>query len=437
MKKIIMQIALLCVPSLMMSAQETPTMDLTLEKAIQIALDENPTIQVADKEIKLKKIANREAWEALIPTLTANGNIQHTLLAAEMKLNGNSFKMGKDGTNTVTASGTLALPIFNFSIFQNAKLTKEDIRLAREKARGSRIDLVHQVKKAYYQLLLAYDACQVMTEAYNVSLQSFNNVNEKYKVGKVSEYDKLTAEVQMRNMNSSKISSENDVTLVELQLKVLMGITEDVKLIPSEKLRDYEGNLKLVNTDNEDYSDNSSLRQLDYNFNLLRKTKSVLYANLMPTLSFSLTGQYQSQYNENWKIFDYQWSPSANFAISLTVPIFNISNYTKIKSSKLKISQLNDTRVDTERKISVALKSYKKNMQSILAEIESDKQAISQANQAVNISSKRYEVGRGTVLDMNQSQLSLTQAQLTYNRALYNYLTNLADYDYTLGKEDF
>lgn len=433
-----MQIALLCAaPSLMVSAQDVPTMDLTLEKAIQIALDENPTIKVADKEIKLKKIANREAWEALIPTITANGTIQHTLLAAEMKLNGNTFKMGRDYTNTATASGTLSLPIFNFSIFQNAKLTKEDIRLAREKARGSRIDLVLQVKKAYYQLLLAYDALQVMTEAYNVSLESFNNVNEKFKVGKVSEYDKLTAEVQMRNMNSSKISSENDVTLVELQLKVLMGITEDVKLVPTEKLRDYEGSLKLVDAENEDFSNNSSLLQLDHNQNMLRKTTKVLYAGLLPTLSFSLTGQYQSQYNENWKIFDYQWSPSASFSISLSVPIFNISNYTKIKSARLRVSQMNDTRVDTERKLLVALKSYKKNMQSILAEIESDKQAISQANQAVNISSKRYEVGRGTVLDMNQSQLSLTQAQLTYNRALYNYLTNMADYDYTLGKEDF
>ena len=76
------------------------TLDLTLEKAIEIALSENPTIKVADKDVELKNIADKEAWQSLLPEVTVNGGLTHTLLAAEMKLNGNSFKMGKDGTAT-------------------------------------------------------------------------------------------------------------------------------------------------------------------------------------------------------------------------------------------------------------------------------------------------------------------------------------------------
>ena len=71
------------------------TMDVTLQRVIEIALAENPTIKVAEKEIEIKKVADTEAWMNLLPEASVNLSLQHTLLAAEMKLNGQSFKMGR------------------------------------------------------------------------------------------------------------------------------------------------------------------------------------------------------------------------------------------------------------------------------------------------------------------------------------------------------
>ena len=438
MKRLSFLVASFFVGSAFLSLSAQTTMDITLDKAIEIALAENPTIRVADKDIELKKVADQEAWMNLLPTISANGSIQHTLLAAVMKLNGNEFKMGQDGVNTAALSGTLNLPIFAPAVYQTMKLTKEDIKLAQEKARSSRLDLINQVTKAYYALLLAKDSYDVMSQAYDVSSESFKNVNAKYTVGKVSEYDNITAEVQMRNMNSSKIAAEGGVTLAELRLKVLMGIaTNEVTLNPQEKLSDYEGNLKMVNTvaQTDELANNSSLRQLDFNQSLLQRNLALQKTNFMPTLSFQLTGQYQSLYNDNWNLFKYDWAPSASFSFVLSVPIFNATNFTKLKSTRLQMSQLSDTRLNTERQLSMAAESYRKNMQTSLAELESDKEAINQAKKAVTIASKRYEVGRGTVLDMNQSQLALTQSQLTYDQAIYDYLSNEADLNLTLGKE--
>ena len=83
------------------------------------------------------------------------------------------------------------------------KLTKEDIKLAQEKARGSKLELINQVTKAYYQALLAKDSYQVMKQSYETSKLNYEIISERERVGKVSEYDKLSAEVQMRSMNSS------------------------------------------------------------------------------------------------------------------------------------------------------------------------------------------------------------------------------------------
>jgi outer membrane protein TolC len=121
----------------------------------------------------------------------------------------------------------------------------------------------------------------------------------------------------------------------------------------------------------------------------------------------------------------------------VNIPIFHASTWTKLKSNKMQISQLEDTRVNTRRQLSLATESYTKNMASSIAQVESNAEAVKQASKAVEISSKRYEVGRGTILELNQSEIALTQTELTYVQSIYNYLTNKADLEYTLGRENF
>lgn len=411
--------------------------DLTLQKAIEIALAENPTIRVADKEIQLKENAKTEAWMALLPEVTANASLQHTLIAAEMKLSGNSFKMGRDGVNTGNVSAALNVPVFAPAVYQAMKLSKQDILLAQEKARGSRLDLINQVTKAYYHVLLAQDFYDVVQKAYNTSKQSYDVVEQKFNVGKVSEYDKISAEVQMRSMNSSLVSTKNALSLVKLQLKVLMGINPDLEVNIVDKLENYQNEMLLseVTAVADELQNNSTLKQLDLNKSMLERNLKIQRTNFMPTVAFSLTGQYQSLYNDNWKVWDYEWSPSASFTFAVSIPIFKASNWTKLKSTKIQLSQLSDSRLNAERSLLMSVQSYRNNMASSIAQMESNKTAVEQADKAVTISAKRYEVGRGTILELNQSQVALTQAQLTYVQSIYEYLTNKSDLNYTLGRE--
>ena len=423
-------------------AQQTEqigTLELTLPRAIEIALAENPTIRVADKDVELKKIADKEAWMALLPEVNVTGNLQHTLLAAEMNLGGNKFKMGRDNSNTVAAGATLSMPLFAPAVYQNMKLTKQDILVAQEKARASRLDLINQVSKAFYSTLLAQDAHKVMQESYQIAKQNFDVVNAKFEQGRVSEYDKISAEVQMRSMNSSLVSAQTGLTLAQLQLKVLMGVTENVGIVIDDSLERYEDYLTLANieADEQDLQNNSAMRQLDLNQKLLERSLKIQRTNFMPTLGFQLTGQYQSLYNDHWRLWDYEYAPSASFTLVLSIPIFKATNWTALKKTKLQISELEDTRINTRRQLSMATESYAKNMASSIVQVGSNHEAIRQAQKAVTITEKRYEVGRGTILELNQSQVALTQAKLTYNQSIYDYLTNRADLDYTLGRETY
>lgn len=443
-KKIFFSVLMACCTCIAVVAQsvrsnEYGALNLTLQKAIDIALDENPTIRVAEKEIELKEVADKEAWQALLPEVAVTATLQHTLLAAEMKLNGNSFKMGQDNTNTMNIAASLNIPLFAPAVYQNMKLTKEDIKLAQEKARGSKLDLINQVTKAYYQALLAQDSYDVMKGAYDTSKMNYDIISEKLRVGRVSEYDKLSAEVQMRSMNASMVQTQNGLNLALLQLKVLMGVTANVTINIDDCLDNYESQLvipQIIDQENR-LLENSTIRQLEINRSLLERSYKLAKTNFLPTVAFQLSGQYQSLYNRNWDLLGYDYTPSANFVISVSVPIYRASNWTKLRSVKLQIEELEDTKLNTLRNLNMAAESYSSNMRSSISQVNSNSIAVTQAEKAYYISNKRYEVGSGTILEVNQSQTALTQAQLTYNQSIYDYLINKSDYDYTLGKETY
>ena len=413
------------------------TLTLTLDKALEIALDENPTIKVAAEEIALKKVASKEAWQSLLPEASLNGSLDHTIKAAEMKLNDMSFKMGQDGTNTANAGLSINLPLFAPAVYRAMSMTKTDIELAVEKSRASELDLINQVTKAYYQLMLAQDSYEVLQGSYKLAEDNFNVVNAKYQQGAVSEFDKISAEVQMRSIKPNVISAANAVTLAKLQLKVLMGITADVDIKTDDNLTNYESMLFANQLKEEDMSleNNTTMKQFELNMKLLEKNVKSLKTNFMPTLSMSFSYQYQSLYNPNINFFDYTWSNSSSLMFNLSIPLYRASNFTKVKSARIQMRQLDWNRIDTERKLNMQVVSYRNNMTASSEQVVSNKENVMQAEKAVQIAGQRYEVGKGTVLELNSSQVSLTQAQLTYNQSIYDYLVAKADLDQVLGKQ--
>ena len=413
------------------------TLTLTLDKALTIALDENPTMKVAAEEIALKKVAGKEARQSLLPEASIAGSLDHTIKAAEMKLNDMSFKMGQDGTNTANAGLSINLPLFAPAVYRTMSMTKTDIELAVEKSRASKLDLVNQVSKAYYQLMLAQDSYNVLLGSYKLAEDNFNIVNAKYEQGAVSEYDKISAEVQMRSIKPTVISAANGVTLAKLQLKVLMGITADVELKTEDSLTNYETAVFANQLKDEEVGleNNTTMKQLDLNMKMLEKSLKVAKSSFIPTLSMSFSYNYQSLYNPNINFFEYNWSNSSSLMFNLSIPLYKASNFTKVKSARIQMRQLDWNRIDTERKLNMEIVSYRNNMAASSEQVVSNKENVMQAEKAVLIAGKRYDVGKGTVLELNSSQVSLTQAQLTYNQSIYDYLIAKADLDKVLGKE--
>ena len=437
-KKWMLAVAILLAGGYTRAQGTQDTLTLNLDKALEIALSDNPTIKVAEEEIALKKVSHKEAWQNLLPEASISGTMSHTITAPQFSIGDQTVKMGKDKANTATGTLNISLPLFAPAVYRAMSMTKTDIELAVEKSRASKQDLVNQVTKAYYQLMLTQDSYDVLQKSYKLAEDNYNIVNAKYRQGTVSEFDKITAEVQMRSVKPSVISAGNAVTLSKLQLKVLMGITADVDIKIDDSLAAYEGVVfanQLDNTVHEGLVNNTTMKQLELNRLMLQKNIKSLRTNFMPTLGLGYSYQYQSMNNNSWNVFNYNYGSSSSLVFSLSIPLYKASNFTKLKSNRIQMRQLDQNRLDTERKLNMQITSYQDNMSASSEQVSSNKENVMQAEKAVQIAGKRYEVGKGTVLELNTSQVQLTEAELTYNQSIYDYLVAKADLDQVLGRD--
>ncbi len=345
------------------------------------------------------------------------------------------IKMGKDNTNTWNAALQVAIPLYAPAVYEAMNISNSDLQLAVEKSRGSKLDLINQVAKAYYQLMLAQDSYNVLNENFKLAETNFNIVNKMFEQGLVSEYDKISAEVQKNNAWPSVVSGKNAVELARLQLKVLMGITADVILVVDDNLANYENEMAMHHNGEIDLVNNTSLRQLDMQTSMVGQQRKLLKTSFIPTIALVGSYQYQSISNTNWNIAKYNWSDAASITLSVSIPIYKASNFSGLKSNKIQLYQLAETRLNTERMLKMQAQSYIDNMTKSSEQLASNKEAVRLAEKGVEISQKRYDIGNGTILELTNSQVQLTNTRLSYNNTIYDYLVAKTDLDKVLGKE--
>ena len=272
---------------------------------------------------------------------------------------------------------------------------------------------------------------------FDTKYSDYNVVKAKYEQGTVSEYDKISADVQMRSLKPTVVSARNGVNLANLQLKVLMGMESDVKVAVEGNLKDYEMSMftrqAMPRPDN--LTNNSTLKQLELNALQLKQTLKLQYTNFMPTLSASFQYMYTSM-NDNFKFKEYDWRPYSTIGLNLSIPLFKGSNFTQLKQTRIQMKQLEENRINTERQLTMQATGYLDNMAASTEQVVSNKEAVFQAEKGRTIAEKRYEVGKGTILELNSSEVALTEAQLTYNQSIYDYLVAKADLDLVLGIDE-
>ena len=423
-----------CVGGVVLSAQQK----ITLDEAINIALSESNTIKIADMTIEKTGYAKKGAYSALYPNISATGNYQRTLKKQVMVMDmgmGDPLEIEVGTSNNVSAGVTAAMPLVNAQLWQSLKLSALDVELAVEQARSSKISLVSQVKQSFYAVLLAKEAYGVYKEVYDNAQKNFEDIEKKYNVGKASEFEYLRAKVNANNAEPEVYSAENAIVLAIWQLKAIMGIDLATELDVEGKLSDYTDELiasTLNANDTVSFENNTNLLQLRLQDEMLSRTIKMTKFQYIPTLSASFAYNYNAMGNT----FDMSWNPYSVVALSLNIPIFDgFSKRNNIRQYKKTQDILRLNIEDTERNLNIALENYRDKMNTSVKRYTAAEATLEMAQKSYNISEKMYELGKATLVELNDAQLALTQAQLTMSQAIYQYMTNKAAIDELMGVE--
>lgn len=413
---------------------------VNLQKAIEIALSENPTIKIADRNIEAKKYYKDEQIAALFPNISASGSYQRTVKKQKMtmEMGGNPMTIEVGTSNNYSAGINVSLPLVAAPTWYNLKLSQIDVETAVESARSSRISLVNEVKKAYYGLLLAKDSYRVLQVNYANVEYTANNINSKYEQGLASDFEKLRADVQVKNQKPQLTSAENTVNLATMMLKVLIGVDVNEPIIFDGQLSDFEDemlNYQVAEAKNISLENNSDLRQLSLSQNSLDMSMKLLKASACPTLAFSGNAQYMTMAND-FDFANYNWFPYSVVGLSLNVPIMSwVGTSYKIKEAKLSIANLQEQKQYVENNLRVSVNNNLSNIRNAMADMTSNKETMMQAQRAYEIVQKQFEVGMATWLDLNSAELALTQSQLLYHQSIYNFLTAKTELEALMGQE--
>lgn len=420
---------------------------ITLEQALQIAVSENASVKVADMEIERTGYARRGTYASLFPQIDGSASYQRTIKKQVMYMDmgaGTTDDSSEESTamgievgmlNTYSAGISASMPLINAQLWQSLKVSDKDVELAIEKARSSRLEMVNQVKQAFFACLLAKESFKVYKSVYENAVENLDQTQKKYNAQRASELDLTRAKTTVANAVPNVYDAESSVLLTLWQLKAVMGVSLDENIDVAGSLDEFAVTMlnEIGASDSLSLENNSSVRQLAIQAEQLAETvRMQQYANL-PTLSLAFSYSMNAMEN-NFKFDQYKWSPYSYVGLSLQVPIFaGGQRYSATKQAKVQAAQLEVQREETERQLKISIRQYLNQMETAMKSYSSALSALESATKAYDIASRSYNVGRNTLTDLNDAQLALTQAQLSVSQSVYNFLIAKANLENSIG----
>ncbi len=410
---------------------------ISREECLDIALSQSPTIRIADMEVKRVDYSKKETIGNLLPQIGFSLSYQRSieLQTIRMNMGGQSQKLKMGSDNTWNTGFSVSLPIIAPSLWKAITISDTQIAQNLESARSSRLELVNQVNKAYYALMLAIASKNVIQQNYDIAKYNAEVYKKQFEQGTASEYDVLRSEVQVKNVEPSLLDADISVKQCQLSLNVLMGIDDALNLYPTITMEDMQKEMYGYLLENRNLNGNSSLRSLELQQKMAKENVTLKKFGWIPTLGASFNLNWLSL--SNGPMFkDVDFAPYSSLGLSLSIPVFSGgTKWYALKQAQVQEKELALQRENLINSLNMQVDLALDNINKQVKQIDSSKEGVKQAKKAHEIMQKSFQIGAASYLELRDSELADTSAQLSYLQAIYNYLISTSELDLLLGRD--
>ncbi|MDX1641262.1 MAG: TolC family protein [Balneolaceae bacterium] len=424
---------------------------ITLQEAIDIALENNYLLKQAQNNLDLTEHNIRSEYADFLPSVS--GRLSGSRTAGQQFIF-DRFSEGLDPFVNVTSeavSGSMGADITIFDGFNNINTLRasQQVQISREESlRRARENVIFNTASRYLQVLLDMQLLEIAEENLVTSQRQLEQVQAQVDVGSRPTVDLYNQEAQVANDELTVTQQENSLELSKLLL---------IRQLQIDPLGDYEfvvpdvseaqeaTNLAMYNLGDlieQALMNRSDIKSEEADINNLRYQLKIARGNLFPTISASATisSRYSDQYSlagEDVSFSDQFLDQQVNrsLGLSISIPIFNNWNRMyNIQNSKVQLKNaelaLENTRLQVIQEVTQAYNDYS----SYLQEFSAAEKSLIASEKAFETQQQRYNVGASTLIELSQAQSSYVEAQSNYTQARYNLIFQEKLLDYYLGQ---
>ncbi len=335
--------------------------------------------------------------------------------------------------NTSAIQLNASQEIFNSDVFIAAKSAKYYRLRSRQATHQSKIQLVVDVSKAYYDILLSTAQMDFLQEDFARQEKSMKDARSQYEVGASDKIDYQRASISLNNIKAEMYGTREEIKAKYAYLKELIGYPPDQPLkISYDSIRMMKDS--WIDTLNAvDYHNRIEYQLLVTGLKLQKSNADYYKMGFLPELS--AYANYNLVYQNDALVDLYRSDfPNSSVGLRLSFPIFKgTKRIQQVKRANLQYQEMAlDTlnmksRMTTEYEQSMA--SYKSNLKAYEAALE-NAQIASEVYSTVRL---QYNQGIKTYLEVIVSETDLRTSRINQLNALYRLLSSKIDVENALG----
>jgi len=403
------------------------TLQVTFETAQQIALERNPQLLSAEKDIQKARAQIVKSRGNLLPDISAYTNYSHNfeLPIFSISFGGQtqSFRAGR--FENITSGIQLQQPLYTGgSIWSGLRMAVRGEDLAANQAKVVKQQVLLQVRQSFYNALYTKQLIQVAREALNNVQRNLDQVQKQHDAGTASGFDLLRAQVQVANTKPELIAAQHRHEQSLTQLRTAIGLGKDIPIQVAGEL-DYTPtpleNQSLQDLQNEALEARPEIQNMHLQRQIQNISVHTAVAGYLPKVSLSSNLQFQAQ-QDNLDLTRQDFIRSISAGLTLSIPLFTGgTNYGQVQQAKIELRKLDDQEQQLENGIAAEVESAYYSLLDAKEKIDSQSQTIQQAHESLRLAELNYREGTATQLDILNAQLALQQAQTNYSQYLLQY----------------
>lgn len=409
------------------------TQVLTLDKCIEIALEQNLTLKQLKEELRAATAEYRSSWSNFLPNLSLSGGYSRSRSE-------NPWPGGYYTYEDTAYSASLHL---TQTLFDSDQLALSgELRAHREVLemgyRKERLSTSLKVKQDYYNLLKTRKLLEVSQMRLKEGETNLQKTDQLHKLGSASRADLLKAKVNLLEGRLELTRAKKNVEIAKSNLLITLGMNPSEDIVVKEDFHfepkeppPYESLLELA------WLHNPELRKAGANFKLAKASLYASYGNYLPKLSMSASYGYEGNHilpvTEAWDTGRKGW----RFGLNISLPLFTgFRRFLTVNKAKAELRSAEYYRRMVERNLILEFEECYLGINEAKEMLELAEETLELANESYKAAKERYELGAAPILELIDAELSLVKAESARIQALYDYKLGIERLKTIVGKED-